>query len=69
MKVLILGATGMVGSELLHYCLNQKQFTEVLTLGRNKSQVKHSKHKNILHKNFLDFSTVKEELKKIDICF
>jgi len=69
MKVLIFGATGMVGGEVLEQCLFNDKIQSVLTVGRQKSGVDHPILKEIKHDNFLDYSTLEPELKNIDVCF
>jgi uncharacterized protein YbjT (DUF2867 family) len=69
MKAIIFGATGMVGSEVLQYCLNHSGITEVVTVGRNSSGLTHSKLLEIPHSNFLDFSELEKLFKSADICF
>lgn len=69
MKAIILGATGMVGSEVLLYCLNHSVITEVVTIGRNSSGLTHSKLQEIVHSNFMDFSDVERQFKSADIFF
>jgi hypothetical protein len=53
MNALIMGATGMVGSEVLKYCLDAAQITNVLVLGRRSTRKTHPKLKEIEHENFL----------------
>ena len=69
MKALILGATGMVGSQVLKHSLNNDAISGVISVGRRTTGVSHAKLKEIEHNDFLDFSTLSDELKQIDICF
>lgn len=69
MNALVLGATGMVGSEVLNHCLVSDQITSVLALGRKSTGITHPKLNEIAHENFLDFSSLQDELKKIDIVY
>jgi uncharacterized protein YbjT (DUF2867 family) len=69
MNVLILGATGMVGSEVLKYCLKSNNISNVLVIGRRTTGTTHSKLKEIEHENFLDFSVVNNELEKVDVVY
>ncbi len=69
MKVLILGATGMVGGEVLEQCLANEKIQRVLTIGRRKSGIENPKLKEVGHGDFLDYSTVEAELKNVDVCF
>jgi nucleoside-diphosphate-sugar epimerase len=69
MNVAIFGATGMVGTEVLHQCLNSDQINNVLTIGRHKTGLAHPKLRDIEHQNFLDFSSLESELLQVDIFF
>ena len=69
MKVLILGATGMVGGEVLEQCLANGKIQSVLTVGRRKGGIKHPKLKEIEHGDFLDFSALEAELPQVNVCF
>ena len=69
MKILILGATGMVGGEVLAQCLAHDKIQSVLTVGRRKSGIEHPKLTEIEHGDFLDFSTLEADLKPVDVCF
>jgi uncharacterized protein YbjT (DUF2867 family) len=69
MNALVLGATGMVGSEVLKHCLISDQITSILALSRNPTGTTHPKLNEIAQENFLDFSSLQDELKKIDIVY
>ena len=69
MNVLILGATGMVGGEVLAQCLANDEINTVLSIGRRKSGVEHPKLKEIEHSDFLDFTALETELAEVDVCF
>lgn len=69
MNALIFGATGMVGTEVLHQCLSSNQIDRVITISRHKTGVAHPKLVEIEHQNFLDFSSLEAELLQADICF
>jgi hypothetical protein len=68
-KVIITGATGMVGKGILLECLDHEAISEVLVIGRNSIELKHPKLKELIHKDFADFSEVKNQLKGYDACF
>jgi len=68
-KVIITGATGMVGKGILLECLDNEAIDEVLIIGRNSIGIKHPKLKELIHKDFSDFSDVKDQLKNYDACF
>jgi len=68
-KVIITGATGMVGKGILLECLDHSEIIEVLSIGRNKIGIKHPKLKEIIHGDFSDFTPVKNQLNGYDACF
>jgi len=68
MNVLILGATGMVGGEVLERCLADDAVRRVVSIGRRKSGIEHAKLREIEHRDFLDFSALESELANIDVC-
>lgn len=69
MKVIITGATGMVGEGVLHVCLNDPKINEVLIVNRKPYGLVHSKLKEIIHQDFFDFSPIESQLKGYDACF
>ena len=69
MKVILLGATGMVGQGLLRECLLDGRITEVLTLGRSATGMRHPKVYEITHSNLFDLSTLEAQLAGFDACF
>jgi len=68
-KVIITGATGMVGKGVLLECLDHDSISEVLVIGRNPAGMEHPKLKELIHKDFSDFSGVKNQLTTYDACF
>ena len=69
MDVLILGATGMVGGEVLAQCLGDDRIHSVLTVGRRRCGFDHPKLREIEHSDFLDYSALEDELASVDGCF
>ncbi len=69
MKVIVTGATGMVGKGVLLECLDHEAVSEVLSIGRNPVDISHPKLKELIHKDFSDFSGVTSDLKGYDACF
>ena len=68
-RVIVTGASGMVGEGVLHECLNSNTVKEVLVLGRKSCGVTHPKLKEVLHGNFHDITPVAHQLKDYDACF
>jgi uncharacterized protein YbjT (DUF2867 family) len=69
MKVLLFGATGMVGQGVLIECLNDSKVTSVTTIGRSKTGKQHPKLREIEHKNLWDYSSIEDQLTGFDACF
>jgi uncharacterized protein YbjT (DUF2867 family) len=68
MKVILFGATGMIGQGVLRECLLDPEVESVLAIGRRATAVRHEKLREIVHKDFLDFSTIEGELSGYDAC-
>jgi len=58
-KAIITGSTGMVGEGVLHECLNHPQVDSVLVINRKPCGIEHEKLKEIIHKDFLDISLIR----------
>lgn len=69
MKVIIFGATGMVGQGVLRECLLDHDIETVLTVGRSATGLQHKKLREIVHNNFNDFSASEDKLSGYDACF
>lgn len=69
MKIIITGATGMVGEGVLFECLDNSTVTDVLILGRRHYDITHSKLKELIVKDFSEISNHSELLKNYDGCF
>jgi uncharacterized protein YbjT (DUF2867 family) len=69
MKVILFGATGMVGQGVLRECLVDPGVERVLVVGRSPTGQQNAKLKEILHQDFFDFSAIESELTGYDACF
>jgi uncharacterized protein YbjT (DUF2867 family) len=69
MKVILFGATGMVGQGVLRECLLDPGVETVLAIGRSPTGQRHAKLREILHENFFDFSSIESHLTGYDACF
>lgn len=69
MKVIVTGASGMVGKGVLLECLDHKDVTEVLSIGRKSIGIEHPKLKELIHKDFSEFDSVKDQLTSYDACY
>lgn len=69
MKVIITGATGMVGEGVLLECLAHPQVTEVLSVSRKPTGMAHPKLKEYIVADFLSLKENDETLQGYDACF
>ncbi|HEY2739750.1 MAG TPA: NAD(P)H-binding protein [Thermoanaerobaculia bacterium] len=69
MKVILFGATGMVGQGVLRECLLDPEVESVLTIGRRGTGQQHEKLREIVHQDFFDFSAIESQLAGYDACF
>jgi uncharacterized protein YbjT (DUF2867 family) len=69
MRVLLFGATGMVGQGVLRECLLEPDIQSVITVGRNATGQKHEKLQERVHHNLLDLSAIQQDLSGFDACF
>jgi uncharacterized protein YbjT (DUF2867 family) len=69
MKVILFGATGMVGQGVLRECLLDASVESVLAVGRSPTGQRHAKLREIMHDNFLDYSAIEPQLAGYDTCF
>jgi len=69
MKVIITGSSGMVGKGVLIECLKHLEVEEVLVINRSSINMDHPKLKEVLCSNFLNISSIKNDLEGYDACF
>ncbi len=69
MKVIVTGATGMVGEGVLIECLNNKEVESVLYVGRKSSGKSHPKLTEYLISDFLLLKNDDSNLAGYDACF
>lgn len=67
--VLITGASGMVGGEILRLALASDRVSWVTTLGRRELPIKSPKLRQIIVTDFLDYSQLAESLVDVTVCF
>lgn len=66
MKLIITGATGMVGSAVLHQAIADSEIETVTAIVRRPVNLTHPKLKTVIHQNFSDYSTLAEIFKNND---
>jgi uncharacterized protein YbjT (DUF2867 family) len=69
MKVILFGATGMVGAGVLRQCLDDARVESVLMVGRSATDVTHRKLEEIRHGDFFDYTAIRQRLSGYDACF
>lgn len=68
MKVILFGATGMVGQGALLECLDDPQVEVVLALVRRPTGRVHPKLRELIHADFFDYRAVEADLTGYDAC-
>ena len=69
MKVIVFGATGMVGQGVLRESLLAADVERVLVVTRRPTGVKHPKLREVVLTDFADLTPIREELAGYDACF
>jgi uncharacterized protein YbjT (DUF2867 family) len=69
MRIVLTGATGLVGQGVLRTCLDDPAVTAVAALGRRESPLQHPKLQDILVEDFAYLSAVEDRLHPFDACF
>ena len=59
----------MVGEGVLHEALKHSDVESILVIGRRSCNVKHKKLKELLHKDFFNYSTIGKHLRGFNACF
>ena len=68
-NIIITGTNGMIGQLILEYCLQREDVSKVTSITRKKTGISHPKLFEVIHENYLDFSSIRETLQHQDICF
>jgi uncharacterized protein YbjT (DUF2867 family) len=69
LKVIITGATGMVGEGVLHECLHHAGIEKVLVINRNPTGYSHPKLTEIIHSDLSDISSLSDRIKGYNTCY
>ena len=69
MNVLLFGASGMVGQGVLRECLLDGDVERVLSVVRTPAGQNDPKLRELVHKDFFDFSAIESKLAGYDACF
>jgi uncharacterized protein YbjT (DUF2867 family) len=68
-KVVLFGASGMVGQGVLRECLLDPDVESVLAVVRNASLPQHDKLREIVHQDVSDLAPIEDRLSGYDACF
>jgi uncharacterized protein YbjT (DUF2867 family) len=68
MKVILFGASGLVGQGALRECLLDPEVEAVLAVGRSASGQHHAKLKELVQEDVGDLTLIEHELKSYDAC-
>ena len=68
MRVVLFGATGMVGAGALLECLDDARAERVLAVVRTPTGVRHPKLEEVLHRDFYDYSALQPRWAGFDAC-
>ena len=69
MKVILFGATGMVGQGVLRECLLAGDVDSILAVGRTSTGQQHAKLQEIVRPDLFDLSPIESRLSGFDACF
>lgn len=69
MKVILFGATGMVGQGVLRECLLAGDVDSILAVGRTSTGQQHAKLQEIVWPDLFDLSPIESRLSSFDACF
>ena len=61
-RIIVLGATGMVGGCALRLCLEHTDVSHVTSLGRHTTGMEHTKLGDVVHTDFLDYTAIGKKL-------
>jgi uncharacterized protein YbjT (DUF2867 family) len=68
MKLIVTGATGMVGEGALLACIDDPEVEQVVSISRRSCGITHPKVTELLVPDFRDLSTIEDELTGFDGC-
>ena len=68
-KVIITGATGMVGEGVLFECLQNEKIAEILIISRRHYEMQHPKLKELIVPDFFKMDQFADKIKGYDACF
>jgi len=68
MKVIIFGATGMIGAGALIECFAEPRVERVLAVVRKPTGIRHAKLEEVVHADFFDYTALQPRWPEFDAC-
>jgi uncharacterized protein YbjT (DUF2867 family) len=68
MKIILTGATGMAGSEVVRQAIADDSIQQITCLVRRPLEIAHPKIVTLVHDDFLNYDAVKDHFKNADAC-
>ncbi len=69
MKIVLFGASGMIGQGVLRECLSDPEVTAVVSVGRRATGAAHPKLREVVHGDLADLTAIEHEFDGVDACF
>ena len=69
MRVMVMGSTGAIGSEIIRQCLDDARITDVLAISRRALRIHHPKLRVAALTDFKDYSAILDDLSRVEFCF
>ncbi|WP_430387269.1 epimerase [Dyella sp. 20L07] len=69
MRVILFGATGMVGQGVLRECLRDAAVSQIVCVGRTSVDLQHPKMEEVVSGNLFELERFDDELRGFDACF
>jgi nucleoside-diphosphate-sugar epimerase len=66
MKIIVTGATGLIGAEVVRQAIADDDIDELILLVRSQPEMRHPKIKIVIHNNFINYSSATEYFAKAD---
>ncbi len=69
MKIIITGATGMVGSIVLKHCIDSPQISEIVSITRRPCGISHEKLTELIPTSFTDYAGQESHFQNISAAY